>query len=81
MVSQLKLPPYEKSNRQGSPPHKDPSGQRPPSTETHPPGRNMELSSQTGSDIIQRPPHPCGKNHKHVQNHYLARNFICVRKN
>ena len=46
--------------------HRDPHGQRPPWTETpqkehgtrvrDPPRRNMRTDSQTGSDIIQRPP-------------------------
>ena len=60
-------------------PHQRPHRQRSPWTDTpltDTSKRNMGPVSQTGIDIIQRPPFPPDR---HLWKHYLAPNFVCGR--
>ena len=67
-------PPGQRSSWSGTLPDRDPpegtwdQGQRLPR-------RNRGPGSQTGSDIIQRP--PCGQNDRYFRKYHLAPNFVC----
>ena len=69
-----KSPPGQRQPRQISLTHTDiPRRGMGPGTGAPLPRRNIGPGSQTGSDIIQRPPE---QNDTHVQKHYLAPNFV-----